>query len=127
VSENIWLQFGAAGLLGLFALQVLREVLGFLRARNGGRATPLSPSAGEYAVEFWRAENYKVARQALEDFSSPLITKLSGALTEIRSDTEKLRAGQHALADTATILTGKFELLNAKLDTLLRGDSIRDP
>lgn len=70
----IW-QVGAGGLL---ALLILREVFGFLRARNGGA------SAGSKTVDFWRLEMRAAVNEGLTTTLKPLFETQIELLREIR-------------------------------------------
>lgn len=97
--NTLWLQFGVAGILGLFALQVIREILTYLGHR---------PSEAGHS--------YTVVRKALVDGLQPL----SATVQEIRGDTEKLRASQHRANEISQAAVGKLDLAHVKLDTLVR-------
>lgn len=76
---NAWSDFGIAGLLALFALQVIREVLALVRARVGGRN-----GAGEQSIEFWRSTNEKLTRDALAVSVVPILDRMARVLDELR-------------------------------------------
>ena len=97
ITDAIWQQLGAAGILGLFALQVVREVLNFKgRGENG--------------------HTYGAMRKAIVDAVQPL----ASGVQEIRSDTDKLRASQHRANEIAQVVAGKLDLAHVKLDSLVR-------
>lgn len=95
--EIDWQQLGAAGILGLFALQVIREVLNFKGHGNGN---------GGYAT----------VKRAVAESLHPIAQDMR----EVRGDTEKLRASQHRANDIQTAVAGKLDLAHHKLDTLVR-------
>lgn len=93
--EIDWQQLGAAGILGLFALQVIREILNFKGHSTGG---------------------YVTVKKAVSDSLQPLAQDLR----EVRVDTEKLRLSQHRANDIQTGVAGKLDLAHVKLDALVR-------
>ena len=96
--EIDWQQLGAAGVLGLFALQVIREILNFKGRTNDGNG------------------NYAAVKRAISDGLQPIAQDMR----EVRGDTEKLRASQHRANDIQTTVAGKLDLAHHKLDTVLR-------
>ena len=65
------------GIGGIVALLIIREVLRFLRSRNGSSSSPAG-SSGSQSIEFWQAEIRKAVSEALNPFLSAQSELLRG-------------------------------------------------
>jgi hypothetical protein len=88
-SELVW-QMGAGG---LFAVLVLREVFGFLRARNQN-------GAGSKPVDFWRLELRAAVNEGMAVTLKPLIETQIQLLREIRDSVSTSNRGISELVVT---------------------------
>jgi transposase-like protein len=74
---------GQIGVGGIFAILVIREVLGFLKTRNGKKNGVAM--SGALPKEYWQNTFREIVNEGLKEILAPLIQQHTQVLTDIRS------------------------------------------
>lgn len=122
--DNIWAQFGVAGIVGFFGLQVVKEILSLLKSKRGAE------TAGDQSVDFWRRTNKELLSEALSASVVPILSRQTDILDELKASaarqTEAALKIQFVLEDIRATqerhhenLHGNFHQLRGRIDAAL--------
>lgn len=97
--DNTAIQIGIGG---LFALMVIREVLGFLKTRSNGKRSSVEHTAGDLSPEFWQADSRKAVAEVIAITVVPMLAAETAILAELRSGNAEVNKHLALILDRLT-------------------------